>query len=119
MNAIKCVAIDDDPLFLEIMKFYCKKIKGVDMVATFENPIEGALGVVKLKPDLLFLDIEMPYLDGFETMSMLESQPKIVVISSHQNYDLSEIDLNIAEFVTKPLEGVEQLEKIIQKVINS
>ncbi len=118
MDKIKCVAIDDDPLFLEIIKFFSKKLDYIDLMATFENPIDGAIGVVKLKPDLLFIDIEMPYLDGFEVVSTLNVKPKIIVISSHAEYDLSGLNFEVAKYVTKPLSGVEQFDSIVKEVMS-
>ncbi|MEQ9290306.1 MAG: response regulator [Cyclobacteriaceae bacterium] len=118
MEKIKCVAIDDDPLFLDILKFYCRKLDYVDLLATYENPIEGAVGVVKLKPDLLFLDIEMPYLNGFETVSALDLKPKIIVISSHTEYDLDLLKFDVAKFVTKPLGGIREFDSILKEVVS-
>ncbi len=117
MEKVTCVAIDDDPLFLEIIKFYCKKLEYVDLMATYEDAVEGAIGLVKLKPDLIFLDIEMPYLTGDEIVNSLEVVPKVVVISSHAKFDLTSLDFEVAKYVTKPLEKPDQLDAIIREVM--
>lgn len=80
-----CIAIDDDPLFLKTLEMYFHEISGAELIGTFTNPVEGIMEVVKKKPQVLLLDIEMPYLDGFETLSTLDSRPKIIVISGHIN----------------------------------
>ena len=56
----------------------------VDLLEVHANPVAGALAVVNIEPDILFLDVEMPFVDGFETIEMLKNRPKTIVISSHQ-----------------------------------
>lgn len=82
---IRCIAIDDDPLFLKLLQNYFQEFEGLDLMETHQNPVDGVMAVVKKKPDVLLLDIEMPYMDGFETLSTLDKMPKIIVISGHLN----------------------------------
>lgn len=114
-----CIAIDDDPVFLRILDAYINKIDYLQLLGTYSNPIEGARGVAKMKPDLLFIDIEMPYLDGYETISTLEKKPKIIVISSHLEYDTDTLKIDVAKFVSKPLNDPEHLASIVHEVMTS
>jgi len=119
MKKYRCIAIDDDPLFLEILEYYIQKVESLELIKTYSNPTEGAVGVVKHKPDLLFLDIEMPYLDGYETIYTLEKKPKIVIISSHLEYETDLLKIDVSKFVRKPLSSPEQLAEIVDEVMNS
>lgn len=80
---IKCLAIDDDSLFLKMLGIFINDMEGVELVGTYENPVEGVMACVKAKPDVLLLDLEMPYLSGFEALETLDKFPKIIVISGH------------------------------------
>ena len=119
MEKFKCVAIDDDLVYLEIFKKLAEKVESIELVGTFSSAIDGAVGVSKLKPDILFLDIEMPYLDGYETISTLENKPKIIIVSSHLEYETDELKIDVKKFVRKPLEGPEQLESIVKEVMEA
>ena len=112
-----CIAIDDDPLFLEIFEFLAQQVKCLDLIKTYTNSVEGAMGAVKYKPDILFLDIEMPYLDGHEAMAALTHKPKIVMISAHTRYDTESLDWDISKFVSKPIRDPEHLESIVREVM--
>lgn len=117
MDKYRCVAIDDDLVYLEIFKKLAEKVDCIDLVGTFSSAIDGAVGVSKLKPQILFLDIEMPYLDGYETISTLEEKPKIVIVSSHLEYETDELKIDVKQYVRKPFEGPEQLEQIVKEVM--
>jgi DNA-binding NarL/FixJ family response regulator len=118
MKKYRCIAIDDDPLFLEILEYYIQKVDTLELIETYSDPTQGAVGVVKHKPDLLFLDIEMPYLDGYETIYTLENKPKIVIISSHLEYETDLLKIDVSKFVRKPLSSPEQLAEIVEEVMN-
>ncbi|MEQ6121708.1 response regulator [Reichenbachiella sp. MALMAid0571] len=112
-----CIAIDDDPLYLEIFEYMANKVKSLHLIKTYTNSVDGAMGAVKYKPDILFLDIEMPYLDGFEAMAALIHRPKIVIVSAHLNYNTNNLDLDISKFVSKPIKDPVQLENIVKEVM--
>ncbi|MDH5609797.1 MAG: response regulator [Cyclobacteriaceae bacterium] len=85
---IKCLAIDDDRLFLRLISSFFKHIPDAHLIATFEDPIEGIMAVVKQKPDVILLDFEMPYLDGLEVINTLNRRPcKVILITNHSNLE--------------------------------
>lgn len=97
---IKCIAIDDDQLFLRNLQMILADIEGVELIASFNNPINGIMAVVKQKPDLLLIDMEMPYLTGFEALSTLENQPKVIVISGYLQ-EIAKTNLQIDKYIDK------------------
>lgn len=98
---IKCIAIDDDPIFLRLLENYFEEFDNCELIETFKNPIDGVMAVVKAKPHVLLIDLEMPYLDGFETLSTLENKPKIIVISAHLNRPNLPSNLGVDKYISK------------------
>ena len=117
-----CIAIDDDPLYLRMLSMFLTEIPSAEVLGTYANPVEGVMDVVKKKPDVLFIDIDMPYLNGFETLETLDSLPKIIVISGHlkgaEHAAASQLD--IAKFISKSdLRKPEDLHKAVEEVLQS
>lgn len=112
---IKCLAIDDDPLFLKMLHIFFNDMSQARLIGSFNNPVEGMMAVVKHKPDVLLLDIEMPYLDGLEALETLDNPPKVLVISGHT--ELSEFkSIRVSKFLSKSL--VQSSEFLEQTIVN-
>ncbi|MEQ8471888.1 MAG: response regulator [Marinoscillum sp.] len=116
---IKCLAIDDDALFLKLLKVFFEDIDSADLIATYSNSVDGVMACVKQKPDVLLLDLEMPYLDGFETLETLDHPPKVIVISGHLN-GMKDIEFPIDKFLSKSeVKSSDVLENAILEVMNA
>ncbi|WP_462251205.1 LytR/AlgR family response regulator transcription factor [Ekhidna sp.] len=114
---ITCIAIDDDPLFLQLIESYLSENEGVELISSHENPVNGIMQVVKKKPDVLLIDLDMPYLDGFETLDTLDKKPKIIMISAHVDQPVKEKRLKIGDgykckFHIQLVKNSPQLEKL-------
>lgn len=97
-----CIAIDDDPLFLKMLQVLISDIPELELMSTFTNPVDGVMAVVKHKPDLMFVDYEMPYLDGFESLEIMDELPKIIMISGYlQAYEVQDSELELSGFISK------------------
>ena len=116
---ITCIAIDDDPLFLQLLTSYLGEIKGVKLIASYENPVNGIMQVVKQKPDVLFIDIDMPYLNGWETLESLDKRPKVIMISAHVDQPTRDKHINIDKYLRKVRFDKTILEKAIRDVTAS
>lgn len=114
---ISCIAIDDDPLFLQLISSYFDEYENIELISIHPNPVNGIMQVVKKKPDVLLIDLEMPYLDGFETLDTLDKKPKIVMISAHVNQPSREKKLKIDKYLRKVSLNKELLEKAINEVV--
>lgn len=112
----RCIAIDDDPLFLKLLSSYFSDFKSAELLNTYTNPVEGIMAVVKQKPDVLLLDMDMPYLDGLEALETLDKHPRVIVISGNTRLDPS--SFNVDTFISKSnLTSGELLERSIQDVM--
>jgi CheY-like chemotaxis protein len=88
MKKYTAISIDDDPIFLMLLQKLFQKISFVDLIESHTNPVAGVLDVVNKEPDFLFLDMEMPMIDGFEAIQMLKNRPITIVVTSHSlTYD--------------------------------
>ncbi|WP_421763985.1 LytR/AlgR family response regulator transcription factor [Ekhidna sp.] len=116
---ITCIAIDDDPLFLQSLKAYFWEYEDMDLIGTYQNPVDGIMKVVKDKPDVLLLDLEMPYLDGFEALDTLDRKPKIIMISAHSNQPEKSQQIKIDKYIRKIQLNKEFLRKAINETIKT
>lgn len=86
-----CIAIDDHKLSLMKFESFLAEIPKLDLIGSYTNPVQGATAVIKEMPDFLFVDLEMPYMDGYSLLEWilprlkeLHKKPKIVVISGNE-----------------------------------
>jgi DNA-binding LytR/AlgR family response regulator len=117
MVKLRCVITDDEPMARKGLQSYLEKIDFLELVAMCENAIQ--LGkVLKEQPvDLIFLDIEMPYLSGIELLSGLTSPPKVIIVSAYEQYALKGFELEGADYLLKPV-SFERFFKAVNKVYN-
>ncbi len=114
---IRCLAIDDDALFLKLLKVYFEEMESAELISTFSNSIEGVMACVKEHPDILLLDLEMPYLDGMEALETLDNPPKVIVISGHLD-GREAVNIPIDKFLSKSeVKSAKILEQVINEVV--
>jgi DNA-binding LytR/AlgR family response regulator len=115
MVKLRCVITDDEPLARKGLQSYLEKIDFLELVALCEDGIQ--LGnVLKEQPvDLIFLDIEMPYLSGIELLSGLTNPPKVIIVSAYEQYALKGFELEVADYLLKPV-SFERFYKAVNKV---
>ncbi|MHB8906865.1 MAG: LytR/AlgR family response regulator transcription factor [Melioribacteraceae bacterium] len=119
---IRVVIIDDETLAREIIKSYLKKFENVVLLAECSNGFEGIKQINELKPDLIFLDIQMPKLTGFEMLEILEEPPVIIFTTAFDQYALKAFDVNATDYLLKPFSEErfgEALNKAIKLISNS
>lgn len=110
MNAF---LVDDEELALKRLS---RLLAGrVDIVGTSLDPIEAIEAIQEAKPDLLFLDIEMPGMNGFELLTRLDPQPLVIFTTAYDQYALRAFGVNSVDYLLKPIE-VEHLERALSKI---
>lgn len=101
---INCLIIDDEPLAINVIKNYLEPIENYDVINTFTNPIEGLNFLKNNKVDVLFLDINMPVLDGINFLKSLENPPLVIITSAYSEFAIETYELDVLDFLVKPVE---------------
>ncbi len=99
---IKTIIIDDEKLAREITKSYLKKHPEVEIVAECSNGFDAIKKINELKPDLIFLDIQMPKINGFEMLELLEDPPAIIFTTAYDQYAIKAFEVNAVDYLLKP-----------------
>jgi DNA-binding LytR/AlgR family response regulator len=99
---LTCYIIDDEPLARDILEEYIAKVSFLELKGSFMTPLEAAGSLEKDKPDLLFLDINMPDLDGLSFIPMLNPKPMIILTTAYDQYALKAFELEVKDYLLKP-----------------
>jgi DNA-binding LytR/AlgR family response regulator len=99
---LKTIAIDDEPLALRLVSDYISKTPFLELVGSFENPLDAIDFLSNQPADLIFVDIQMPDLTGIEFTRSLEDAPKIVFTTAYEKYALEGFKLNAIDYLLKP-----------------
>lgn len=99
---LTCYIIDDEHLAQEILEAYVAKVPFLELKGTFMSPLEAASQLEEDKPDLLFLDINMPDLDGLSFIPMLNPKPMIILTTAYDQYALKAFELEVKDYLLKP-----------------
>jgi two-component system, LytTR family, response regulator len=101
MNRIKCIAIDDEPLALEVIKDHAEKIPFLEMEGYYTDPMEAYTSLAKV--DLIFLDIEMPAITGIEWLKTIRPNARVILTTAYPDYALESYDLEVLDYLIKPI----------------
>lgn len=114
MNQIKTLIIDDEHLAREIISNYLEDDSEIVIVGACDNGFEGFKQINELKPDLVFLDVMMPKLTGFEMLELIENPPVVIFSTAYDEYAIKAFEQNAVDYLLKPYSKerfVEALEK--------
>ena len=100
---IKAIIIDDEPLARMIIQGYLEKDNEIEIVAECGDGFEGAKAIQQHKPDLVFLDIQMPKLTGFEMLEILDELPHIIFTTAFEEFALKAFEKNAVDYLLKPI----------------
>jgi len=116
---IKCVIIDDEPLAIKVVENHLKEFQNFEVIETFNNPIEALHLLEKGALDILFLDINMPKMNGLDFVKTLNSKMNVVITSAYREYAVESFDLNVLDYLVKPIpfnRFLKTINKITQQV---
>jgi len=116
MQKITAIIVDDEPLAREIIRNYSLSNQQLEVVAECGDGFEALRQIQSFKPELLFLDIQMPKLDGFELLEVLEYQPVIIFTTAFDQFALKAFEMNAVDYLLKPF-AKERFDTAIQKAI--
>lgn len=113
---LKCIAVDDEPLALDIIEDYVSKVPFLELVKRTENAIEALQLVQAGGIDLVFLDIQMPELTGIQFLKIAGDKAKFILTTAYSQYALESYDLNVSDYLLKPI-AFDRFYKAADKVL--
>ncbi len=100
---INCIAIDDEPLALDKIREYIKRIGYLNLLDAFDNAIDAIEFMKNNRVDLIFLDIQMEELTGIQMLESLTDKPKVVLTTAYDEYALKGYELDVCDYLLKPI----------------
>jgi DNA-binding LytR/AlgR family response regulator len=100
---IKCVVIDDEQPARELIALHLSALQGFELLATFDNALDGFNFLQKNTVDLVFLDIQMPKVSGLELIRSLRVCPKIILTTAYREYAVEAFELDVMDYLIKPV----------------
>jgi len=119
MDKVNCVIVDDEPIAREIIQTYCNHLPYLQVVASCGNALEAKLVLQQQKTDILFLDINMPVIDGISFLKTLKNPPQIIFTTAYKNYALDAFDLAACDYLLKPFSlerFIVAIDKAVEKI---
>jgi len=102
-EVIKCMVVDDEPLAVSLLSSYVELAPNLTLVASAQNPIEAIQLLKEKEVDLLFLDIQMPVLNGLELVKTLQDPPDVIFTTAYRDYAVESYELGVIDYLMKPI----------------
>ncbi len=115
---IRCLVVDDEPLALDILEDYIKKVPFLTLVKTTISAIEGLSLVQSGVIDLVFLDVQMPELTGIQFLKIINGKCDVILTTAYSQYALDGYDLDVVDYLLKPI-AFDRFYKAAQKVLQT
>ena len=103
MRPLTCMIVDDEPLAVRLLESYVEKTPALQLLASYTDSITAVNAVKEKKPDLLFLDIQMPNIDGMELAHGLPTETRVVFTTAFREYAFESYEVNAIDFLLKPI----------------
>jgi len=103
LNRIRCLLVDDEPLALDVLESYVRRLESLELVARCENAIQAFDLLQSESVDLLFVDIQMPKLSGIDFLKTLPNAPKVIFTTAYRDYAPEAFDLDAVDYLLKPI----------------
>lgn len=100
---LRVIIVDDEPLAINVLKNYVEQVSQLQLVQTFSNAIDASSFLQENEVDIIFLDINMPILDGMEFLKSLHVVPMVVITTAHEEYAVKSFELEAIDYLVKPI----------------
>lgn len=111
---IRCIIVDDKPLAVDILNDYVSKVPDLSLAFSSTNPLEALEYIMKNEVDLVFLDIQMPQLNGVQFMKIVQGKCKVILTTAYAEYALEGFENDAIDYLLKPI-SFERFYKAVQK----
>lgn len=112
MRVLRCIVVDDEPLAVKMLEGYIARTPELELLASFNDPVLALSEIRNLSPELVFLDIQMPDLDGMELSRMLPSQTRVIFTTAFKQYAFESYEVSALDFLLKPIRYQKFLEAV-------
>ncbi|MBC7628078.1 LytTR family DNA-binding domain-containing protein, partial [Ferruginibacter sp.] len=113
---MKAIIIDDEPLARMMVKEYLQAYPHIEVVQECSDGFEGMKAIQQHQPDLIFLDIQMPKINGFEMLELIDNPPQVIFTTAFEEYAIKAFDAHAADYLLKPF-SKERFDKAMQKLL--
>lgn len=117
MTKIRAIIVEDEAPARELLKAYLQKHENIELVAECSDGFMGAKAINEYKPDLAFLDIQMPKLTGFELIELLDEMPQVIFTTAYDQYAIKAFELSAVDYLMKPFSR-QRFDEAIDKVFD-
>src|SRR6202049_1562242 len=111
---MKTIIIDDEPLARSIIREYLQYHPELELIAECNDGFEGVKAIQQLQPDLIFLDIQMPKINGFEMLELIEEPPAVIFTTAYDEYAMKAFESHAMDYLLKPFSR-DRFDKAISK----
>ncbi len=117
---IKCIIIDDEPLGAEVIESHLKEFPNMELKESFTNPLEALSVIESGEIDVVFIDINMPKMNGLDFIRSIEQSPYFIITTAYREYAVESFDLDVLDYLVKPIpftRFLKSINKLSQKFI--
>jgi two-component system LytT family response regulator len=119
MNKLRAIIVEDEKPARELVKAFLKYHENIELIGECDNGFDGVKAINEMKPDIVFLDIQMPKLNGFEMIELLDEVPEVIFTTAFDQYALKAFELSAVDYLMKPFSKQrfsEAIEKVYQRI---
>ena len=116
-DPLKCIIVDDDPISIKVLEEFVEKTELLSPIGSFTNASQVPSVLNEKEVDLIFLDVEMPEMTGLELIRSLVHKPEIIITSIEEKYALEAFDVDVIDYLLKPITDYARFLKAIAKVV--
>jgi DNA-binding LytR/AlgR family response regulator len=113
-----CIIIDDEPVARRILRNWCEQSKLLEVVTECEDGLEALAALQKYKVAVIFLDVNMPRLDGLSLLKNLQDRPAVILTTAYSEHALEAFDLDVADYLAKPI-SFERFLRAVQRALKT
>lgn len=114
MRTVKTIIVDDEELARQLLREYVRSTPEIEVVAECANGFEAVKAITELKPDLVFLDVQMPKLDGFEVLELVSREIAVIFTTAYDTYAMRAFDAHAVDYLLKPFR-LERFQKAVER----
>jgi len=103
MRDLRCIVVDDEPLAVKMIENFISKTSGIVLDSSYTDPVEALAAITERKPDLAFLDIQMPDLNGLDLSHMIPSETRVIFTTAFKQFAFESYEVSALDFLLKPI----------------